>query len=168
MKTLRNIFVFGALLLLISWRPDYDHLDWTEYYPVLMHKADLENSVINLQPQDFVNSGKVYIYGNNIYIVELYKGIHVIDNTTPSSPEKIGFINIPGTIDVAIKDNVLFADNAVDLVSIDISNYPTIQLLDRVNDVFPELTPPDLDFIPYGYSVYSRPPNTVIVAWVKK
>lgn len=168
MKTLRKIFVFAALPLLLSWSSDYDNVNWTNYYPILMHRADLENSVTNLQSQDFSNPGKVYIYGNSIYIVELYKGIHVIDNSIPETPGKVGFISIPGAVDVAIKDDVLYADNAIDLVAVDISSYPEIQVLSRVNDVFPELTPPDLDFIPYGYSVYSRPPNTVIVAWVKK
>ena len=69
---------------------------------------------------------------------------------------------------MAIRNNVLFADNAIDLVSLDISQYPEITILDRVEDVFPEATPPDLDWIPWQYSKGNRPANTVIVAWERR
>jgi hypothetical protein len=70
-------------------------------------------------------------------------------------------------MDLAIRNDVLYADNSIDLVSIDISSYPQISILDRLAEVFPEPTPPDLEWIPWSYSAHRRPENTVIVAWVK-
>lgn len=167
MKNLRKILVFLLIPLLMgfSWEPD--ERDYTKYKPILMKRSDLAESVF-LQPvKDLSTPGKIYLYGNNIYIVDLYTGIHVIDNQNPADPQKTGFIHIPGVVDLSIRNNVLYADNATDLVSIDISNYPQISILDRVTDVFPEHTPPDLEWIPFAYSSQRRPENTVIVAWKK-
>jgi hypothetical protein len=101
-----------------------------------------------------------------IYLNEKYKGIHVIDNSNPASPEKIAFINIPGCIDIAIKNNNLLADNAIDLVSIDLSGgMQALKVSKRVRNVFPESTPPDLDYIPAVFNHSNRPENTIIVAW---
>ena len=159
------IIVLSILLTAFSIEPD--DRDQTVYHPILMNKKDLRSSIFNQAPKEFVNPGKIYIYKNMIYIVDLFTGIHVINNTIPSDPQKTGFIYIPGVMDLAIKDDVLFADNSVDLVSINISNYPQIDILDRKEDVFPEPTPPDLPWIPWAYSAHRRPAGTVIVAWVK-
>lgn len=153
------------MLTAISIEPD--DRDQTAYVPVIMKKSDLLNSVFMQDAREFETPGKIYIYENMIFIVDLYKGIHIIDNQDPSNPHKIGFLYIPGVMDLAIRNNVLFADNSIDLVSIDINSYPEIQILDRVTEVFPEPTPPDLLWIPWAYSSNRRPENTVIVAWVK-
>ncbi len=157
--------ILTILLAAFSFEPD--DRDQTAYHPILMNKSDLPNSIFNQAPRDFENPGKIYLYENMIYIVDLFTGIHVIDNTNPSDPQKTGFIYIPGVMDLAIKNKVLFADNSIDLVSINIGNYPQIEVLDRKEGVFPEPTPPDLEWIPWSYSAHRRPEGTVIVAWVK-
>jgi hypothetical protein len=135
------------------------------FQPVLLSRDDLHKSVF-LQPvREYSNPGKIYLYQNNIYIVDTFKGIHVIDNSDPKTPTKIGFIHIPGCMDLSIRNNVLFADNAVDLVSIDLSNYPAITILNRINDVFPEPTPPGETTIPNEFTSRNRPANTIITGW---
>lgn len=139
----------------------------TQYRPVLLSRNDLPKSVFHQSAREFSLPGKIYLYGQWIFVVDQYTGIHVIDNTNPSAPVKSGFIHIPGVLDVAVRDSVLFADNAVDLVSINLRTYPGIQVLDRIRDVFPEPTPPDLNYIPASYASRNRPKNTVIVGWEK-
>ena len=46
-------------------------------------------------------------------------------------------IKIPGNIDMAVKDDVLYADSFIDLVAIDISNINAPREVHRVEDVFP-------------------------------
>ncbi|RLD62382.1 MAG: hypothetical protein DRI95_13135, partial [Bacteroidetes bacterium] len=86
---------------------------FSAYKPILMEREELEQSISFTGAQEMINTGKIYLKGNTIYINEKYKGIHVIDNTDPSSPEKAGFIVIPGCIDMAMKDDILFADNSI-------------------------------------------------------
>lgn len=167
MNTLRTLALAVLILLITGMSFEPDDRDQTAYTPVLMKKSELPAS-ISMQPaREFESPGKIYIYGNNIYIVDLFKGIHIIDNYDPASPQKTGFLYIPGVMDIAIRNNVLYADNSIDLVSIDISNYPAIAVLDRVAGIFPEPTPPDMEWIPWSYAANNRPENTVIVAWIK-
>ncbi|MEO6962124.1 MAG: hypothetical protein ABIY90_09160 [Puia sp.] len=65
--------------------------------------------------------GKICTYKNYIFLNEGSKGIHVIDNTNPVLPKNISFINIPGNMDISIKDDILYADEVYgDLVALDI------------------------------------------------
>ncbi len=137
----------------------------SQYFPVLMHPEDLEQSVKYLPARDIENPGKIYYKDQTIYLNEKYKGIHVIDNSDPNHPQNVAFINIPGCIDIAIKNHNLLADNATDMVSIDISNLQSLRVTERIKNVFPELTPPDLDYLPYMFEAANRPENTVIVGW---
>ncbi len=138
----------------------------TAYKPIIMERATLESSIAFSAATELNQTGKIYSYGIYILINEKYEGIHVFKNADPRNPEKIGFIRIPGCVDMAVKNNILYADNAVDLVAIDISALPEINITKRVASVFPELTPPDLTYVPQIYSEQRRPENTVIVKWV--
>jgi hypothetical protein len=165
MKRLKPTLIVLALFLLASFSWDIE--PDTVYTPLLLKKEDLPKSVFIKEAQDFENPGKIYLYGSGIYIVDSYKGIHVIDNQDKANPTKAGFIHIPGVMDVAIRDEVLYADNAVDLVAINLGNFPEISVISRVGDVFPEPLPPDLNNMPSRFRPSNRPKNTVIVGWYK-
>jgi len=165
--TTNTILIAVFLILSLSFSPEEPE-PRTAYTPYLIAKEDLVRSVFMQNAREFENPGKIYLYGNKIYIVDLFLGVHVIDNQNRHSPVKTSFIHIPGVKDVAIKDSVLYADNAIDLVAIDLRDYPNISVIDRVEQVFPEPLPPDLTHIPRIYSAQNRPDNTVLVGWFKK
>ncbi len=75
-----------------------------------------------LPPAPIVNLGKIYYKDATIYVNEGNLGVHVIDNTDPTNPVKKKFLQIPGCRDIAIKGDILYADNVGDLVAIDISD----------------------------------------------
>ena len=152
--------------LMIGASPD-DFDNPSDYFPVLMQREDLEKSVKFLDAREIDRPGKIYYKDQVIFLNEKYKGFHLIDNSDPSNPRNMGFLNIPGSIDIAIKNNSLLADNATDLVSIDLTNPELPVVTERIKNVFPESTPPDLDYIPYMFTPDNRPRNTVIVGWVK-
>ena len=159
-------FAFFLSLLLFS---GCYYVEPTTYYtPVLIQRSELENSITYAVPRNVTNPGKIYTYQNYIFINELYLGVHVINNLNPELPENIGFITIPGNVDIAIKDNILYADNAVDLITVDLSNMATPTVLSRKRKVFPEPTPPDLGFIPEEFNEANRPEDTIIIKWEKK
>ena len=133
-----------------------------QYRPVYMSRNDLDQSVGFQATRSLSKPGKIYTYGQYILVNERYKGIHVIDNQNPSNPVNIGFINIPGNIDMAIRNNVLYADNAVDLVTMNIGNWENIQVFHRRKDAFPTLEPPDRMWDHYDAS------KGIVVEWIKK
>lgn len=96
----------------------------------------LRTSIKMLPAQDLVNPGKIYIKDNYLFINEIKKGIHIIDNSNPSLPKVIAFIQILGNIDIAVKDNILYADSYTDFVALDISNPNDIKEVSRTTEVF--------------------------------
>jgi len=81
--------------------------------------------------------GKIYYKDGFIFVNESAEGIHVIDNSDPANPVFLKFIEIIGSRDIAIKGNILYADNITDLVTLDISNLDDIKVLNRVKDIYP-------------------------------
>jgi hypothetical protein len=103
---------------------------------------DLRKAVKQSASRDLVNPGKIYFKDNYIFIVEEMKGIHIINATNPASPQKSGFIEVPGCVDIAVKNSTLYADSYVDMVAIDVSNLSAIKEVSRVQDIFPYTVPP--------------------------
>jgi len=84
--------------------------------------ADKAQIIETIAPQPIERLGKIYYKDETIYVNENNMGVHVIDNTDPMAPVKTKFIAIPGCHDIAIKGNIMYADNVGDLIAIDISN----------------------------------------------
>ncbi|TDE13968.1 hypothetical protein E0F88_18205 [Dyadobacter psychrotolerans] len=80
--------------------------------------------------------GKMYVKGNYLFVNEIKEGIHIIDNSNPSSPKFVSFIKIPGNGDIAVRDNILFADSFSDLVALDITDPVNAKETGRVRNVF--------------------------------
>src|SRR5580765_5476223 len=77
----------------------------TLYYPVFKTLTEVRTDMKSLAPTSLENTGKIYIYGHYIFLNEISKGIHIIDNRDPSHPKNLSFINIPGNEDLAVKGN---------------------------------------------------------------
>jgi hypothetical protein len=157
-------FIFISIFLISCGKKEYKDPE-TIYEPILMERSELESSIAFLNPKTLKNTGKIFRYGNYIFITENYDGIHVIDNSDPTSPLNKGFIRVPGCVDMAIKNGYLYVDNATDLVTIDLNNPLVPVVVDREKDVFPDLAPPDNRVPPTIYQPNNRPSNTVIVKW---
>ena len=112
---------------------EYTYIRYTPIYKTI---EDIRKEVGLEESRALCNPGKMFLYGSYIYVNDLRKGIHIIDNSNPSSPSPIAFINIPGNVDIAVKDNILYADNYTDLEIFDISNVTNPVHKGRVEDVF--------------------------------
>jgi len=110
--------------------------------PVYMTYEELRSSFEVSGGQDLVKPGKIYFKDQYMYINEYRKGIHVVDLSDPSSPVQKAFIHIPGNVDMAIRNNILYADSFVDLVLIDISDPVHPKEIRRMKDLFEYLIPP--------------------------
>lgn len=107
--------------------------------PIYSAVADWQEIVVK-EPVIMEKLGKIYYKDGLLYVNEKFKGIHVIDNTDPSNPVKLKFIQIPANKDIAIKGNRLYADNYTDLVTLDITDLENIIVLSRVKDIYPKAT----------------------------
>ena len=135
------------------------------YIPVLMDRTEMERAVKLEPPRQMSNPGKIYYKSPYLFIVEKYKGVHVIDNSNAANPEKIGFLHIDGVRDIAIKNDVMYADNAVDLIAVQLNaSYTTVTVSKRLKNYFPEMVAPDGRNFP-SYVYKTRPANSIIVAW---
>jgi hypothetical protein len=132
---------------------------YTYYIPVYKTTEQVRANIKSNSPQTISNPGKVYVRGNYIYLNEIDRGIHVIDNSDPSHPNNIGFIDIPGNMDIAVKGNTLYADLYSDLVAIDITNPQSVSLKKVVENIFPERV---------NYSNIILDANRVVVDWIKR
>lgn len=89
------------------------------------------------EPRAIAEAGKIYTYGDYVFINDDQKGVHIIDNTHHRNPVKIKFLEIPLNTDIAVKDNMLFANSAMDLVVFDLSEMNNIKEEGRMKNVFP-------------------------------
>ena len=106
------------------------------YTPFYKTTAQVRAGIKNDVAQPIVTAGKMYVQGNYIFLVEKEKGIHIIDNSNPSSPVNKAFITIPGNEDIAVSGNILYADCYTDLLAIDVSNVNNIVLKSFTANVF--------------------------------
>jgi hypothetical protein len=139
---MRKMTFFSAIILSLMMMAslqscqDESYVTYTANVPVYLSYVDLRKSVKVEDPVELSNPGKIYFKDNIIYINEYRKGIHVINNSNPSNPVKVGFINIPGNVDIAIRDNFLFADSYIDLVVFDISDIHNVREVSRTENIF--------------------------------
>jgi len=141
MKQTKIYFALMLLLAFASACTDQVFETFTANAPVYMSYTDLRSAVKMTTAREMNNPGKIYFKDNFIFINEKMKGVHVYDVSNPNSPQNKGFIEIPGNVDIAIKDNILYADSYVDLVSIDVSSFSAIKEVGRVEKIFPYTLP---------------------------
>lgn len=134
---------------------------FTMYTPVYKTKDEVRGEIKRGPARDIERPGKIYILGNTIFLNELDKGIHIIDNSNPSNPVNTGFISIPGNLDIAAKGNILYADLYTDMVTLDISNPSNVAVKKLTENVFP--------YRVYGNGFVANNNNDmIIVDWIRK
>jgi hypothetical protein len=130
------------------------------YEPVFKPKAEARADIKSDAPREVKNPGKICLLGNTIFLNEIDKGIHVIDNSNPSRPRNTAFINIPGNIDMAVKGSVLYADMYTDLVTIDITDLKNVKVTSILDTLFP--------YRNWGRGFAAASQDLVVVDWVRK
>ncbi len=142
---------------------DDDEPPYTSAYEAItIDRETLENSTELISPQPNVKSGKIYVKDHYLIVNEPNEGFHIYNNSDPEAPSKIGFLKVLGSTDLSIKNNVVYANNAVDLIAIKINtDFNEISVTKRVKNIFPEKVSPD------GYT-NNKPNNEIVIDWVLK
>lgn len=165
MKKFASLIIATSFFLFqgcIHWGAnDDDVIPINNYEPVIMQRTAFEaTTVLESTPRAIENSGKIYVKGNYIYVNEVNKGFHLINNSDPTNPVNIGFVNVLGSTDLSIKDDVFYANNARDLIAFKIDEATeTLTITKRLENVFPQLWSPE------GPLYYEGEENEVVVDW---
>ena len=142
---MRSKNIFSPLLMLMAGcfvfflcgcKKEQRTKTYTIYTPVYKTRAEVLADVNGNGPTPIQKAGKIYVKDNYIYLNEIDKGIHVIDNTDPSHPTQVAFLDIPGNQDIAVKGNILYADMYADLLALDISDLSHVTVTDTLHNLF--------------------------------
>lgn len=125
-----------AFCLLFSRCTDSSRLVYKTEQPVevFLDLRDLRNSFEVKEPSALANPGNIYVYQQYLFVNEMYDGLHVINNSDPSNPVYLKYLQIPGNTDVVIKNNFLYANSGPDMLVIDISDINNIKLVNRLEN----------------------------------
>lgn len=113
-----------------------EEVTYLRYNPVYLTAEEIRQDISVETPRALEEPGKLYFYGQYVLVGERNKGIHIIDNADPHQPVNLGFIAIPCNVDMAVYNDVLYADNCIDLLAIDISDPLNAQLIGRTENQF--------------------------------
>ena len=102
----------------------------------IYYTGDDITKIQSLPVQSIVKLGKIYYKHPYIFMNEVQKGIHVVDNSDPGNPQKVAFIEILGNSDISIKGERMYVDNFSDLVCLDITNILNVVEVSRVKGMY--------------------------------
>jgi hypothetical protein len=142
----RSILLITSLILL--WACSDKRLQtYMANVPLYLSYSDLRASFQVEGGRQLEQPGKIYFKDDYMYVNEYREGIHVLDLSDPADPRAVAFIKIPGNVDMAIRNEVLYADSYVDLLMVDVSDPAHPEEIKRVEDLFEYVIPPfDNDF----------------------
>lgn len=151
MKNIRLLLLFSSVFLSSCIYPggggDDDFTPQNLYEPVVMPRAEFESAVVVKPTQDISNSGKIYIKDNLLFINEFRKGFHVFNYSNPENPIAVGFIQIPGATDLAVRNNTIYINQAVDLVTLQYSiSDNSLTVTNRNRNIFPQMIAPNGEY----------------------
>lgn len=136
--------------------------DYQLYDPVVMSREDFESSIKLLPVTPIKKTGKIYVKGSLLFINDYRLGFHIYDNTDPTNPKPITFLQAPGATDIAVRDNTLYLNQATDLIALVYNpDDSSLQITKRIKNTFPEMHSPD------GHFPFDLDDNEVVVGWTK-
>ena len=112
---------------------------FTQYNPIYKSLTQIRSEFNVQAARPIQENGKIYIYKDYLLINEPKLGIHIFDNTDQKNPQALCFLFIPGNVDLAVRNDILYADNYIDLISIDISDPRIPKLICRDENLFSPL-----------------------------
>lgn len=131
----------------------------TNFEAVVMEREAFEASFEMLPPQTISKAGKIYIKDNFLFVNDVNKGFQIYNYSNPTQPIPLVYLKTLGATDVAVRDNLLYINQAVDLITVlyDTSTQ-SFSVIDRDRDVFPQKRAPNGQW-------HNTADNEIIIAW---
>ena len=138
---MKNYIAILSIGFILSFTACSDNCEQTVTYTRAIAEygdlASLRVDDINTAPRALLAPSRVFLSEDLMLISEVDKGIHVIDNSDPSSPSFINFLDIPGNREMNVSDGIIYADAYYDMLAIDISNPRQATIINRLELAFP-------------------------------
>ncbi len=160
MKTITSKTILAVLLFAAGFQScikDTVTEKYTFFRPVYKTKEAVINNIKSGTPQAIVQTGKLFLKDNYVFLNDVNRGVHIIDYTNPSAPVKVAFVDIPGNIDMAVRGNILYVDCYTSLIALDITNPLNVQKTKVINGVFPHR----------AYYNFQQDTSLIITEWVR-
>jgi len=139
MKIQQHIFSTLLVLTMVllsgcfgEFIPEFD-IEKIEGYKPIYVDANME--VALEAPIPFFQQGKIYHYSHYIFVEEIGRGFHIIENIDKTSPTKVGFFQIPLNTNIAVRGNIVYANSGPHLLALKILEDGTI-VTNKLANVF--------------------------------
>ncbi len=136
-----RLFYFIIIVSLVSCSPGTVSLPKptanTQTWVPIYVSPETARKVTYTTPRPIVNSGKIYTIGNYLLQVEKDSGIHIINYSNRTSPQKTGFIRSLYCSEMSVKGQYLYLNNLDDLVVLNIADITNPVEVNRVPHAFP-------------------------------
>ena len=134
MKRIHLPYIICCSLLITSCWNTEEPVDFPEgevggYRPI--YQTDVSTTIEFGANRNIENPGQIYVLNGLLLLNDIGKGFHVIDNTNPSTPTKLGFLQVAGSENMAIKDGILYVNQYNELIALDINDLNNIQVISR-------------------------------------
>ncbi len=125
------------LMLFLSSCQDSRLVTYIANIPVTQSLEEWRQTEFSLETaRPLERPGKIYVYGNYLFVNEYLQGVHFFDNANPANPVNLGFLPVLANVDIAVKDNKMYLDSYFDLLTFEITDPLNPFLTDREEDVF--------------------------------
>lgn len=165
LNTLQVIILACLLLLGIGCTPELEVTSAEGLRPIYVSGADLNISL--QEPRRYEELGQIVYVDPYLLIGEVYRGIHVVDNSDPVFPAKKHFINIPGCSTFTVGNGVIYATSGKDLVTVafdgeTLSERSRVEAYFSENDALDQVSPINYN----GYFECVDPAQGTVIGWV--
>ena len=159
---MKNLILLCSAIILFSSCKDKIVSEHFVNVPIYEDFETFRNAISLESPRAIEKQIGIYKWNQYLFVVEENEGVHFIDNSDPSNPNKIGFLEVQGCSGLAIKDNNLYVDNLIDVAVIDISSIEQPEQISRLENIFSDKFPVGDNTLPYQKV---DPSKGVVVAW---
>ncbi|MEM6644328.1 MAG: hypothetical protein AAF616_15220 [Bacteroidota bacterium] len=113
-------------------------ITYTEANAIYGDLEAIRNTPLNAAPRSISNAGKIFMTDQILLIGEESEGIHVYDNSDPSLPTPILFMQIPRNREFFISEDFIYAESVYDMLKIDFSDPQNPRINTRIPFAFGE------------------------------
>lgn len=134
-------YILSCTLLLLSLTSCLEEkcqtrLEYKAYEPVLLSGDEFRTTVRAEEGRELCRPAGFYVYGDYLMIIEDGAGLHIFDNADPTAPRSISFLPVDGAAGLAVRNDILYVNQFVDLLAFDLRDPESPTMVGRTEDVF--------------------------------
>jgi len=96
---------------------------------VLLTSIGENRSQLIINPNKVTDPGKIWLQDSTLFVNDRYRGVHIFDISDPANTKRLSFIRITNNVDIAVKNNALYADSMGGLMIYNISQLTNPKLV---------------------------------------